>query len=174
MKLKHALITGIMIIPLIFSTVQSHGTPTVASTDLTHTSLCSPSSDEIAPLFKVRICFNALVFSVCIVLDCKLHWSDAILPGLGQLFDGYGCEIVGSIAPESPTPTLFEGTSEEMIQSIEQVMQIPPGSLTQLDVGPSPEFVLPDGGRYRVVAKTYEVLHGDAGRYLPFEVEPVN
>jgi hypothetical protein len=110
--------------------------------------------------------------SVCITLECKFHWTDAVVPGAGNLFDGYGCEIVGNIANNGQTSTLFEGP-EEMIQGIEQAMNIRVGSLTNLEIGPSPEFTAPNGNQYRVVAKTYEVLHGDAGRYLPLELEPV-
>jgi hypothetical protein len=172
MKLKLAFLIG-MAMAILVPSSQLQAAPGAFATENTCLNESSYSlSVENTPVFKVRICFNALVFSVCVTLECKFHWTDALVPGAGNLFDGYGCEVVGNIMNDGQTSTLFEGT-EEMIQSIERAMNIKIGSLTNLQVGPSPEFAGPDGNQYRVVAKTYEVLQGEAGRYLPLELELV-
>lgn len=128
------------------------------------------------PKFNVRLCFNALFVSVCVVLECQLHWSDALVPSIGQLFgEEYGCELQGNISVDTNhTPTSFQGGSEDMIQAIESALQVPVGSLTELRVDLSPEFELPDGKRYQVVSKTYPIEKGAGGRYIPLEVKLVN
>ncbi len=128
------------------------------------------------PDIDIRVCLNAGPVAICVTLRCDLHWTDIIQPGLGQLFGHKGChKLVGqSAASNGQSVTEFEGTSEDMIQAIEKSMKVPRGSLQSLKVTLSPTFPLPDGNDYRVIAKTYPVLQGDTGRYLPLEVEKVN
>lgn len=142
-------------------------TPILSSTE--------PSSIlEALPYIDLRFCINAGPFSVCITLRCDLHWTDILQPGLGQLLGHEGCKIVGQATAPNSTPSQFEGNAENMIQSLEVLMKIPKGTLQNLTVTTSPTFPLPDGNDYRVVAKTYPVLNGTSGRYIPFEVEVVN
>jgi hypothetical protein len=47
------------------------------------------------------------------------------------------------------------------------------GTLKFLEVIKTPTFPGPDGNNYRVIPKTYPVLQGENGKYLPIEVERV-
>jgi hypothetical protein len=124
------------------------------------------------PRFDLRVCVNVSFVSICVTLSCDLHWTDIIQPGLGQLLGHEGCTIRGqAVGPSGDSE--FSNT-EGMVQSIEQLTRKPIGSLETISVTTSPTFPLPDGNDYRVVAKTYPVLKGSSGRYVPFEVELVN
>ncbi len=174
MKLKE--VSGIIMIVAAFalSTFNAQAAPlSLAETNCNSEPWGTKLSNAEVPNFDVRVCFNGGLISICVTLSCHLHWSDAILPGAGQLFGDYGCHLKGSIASGNSTPTVFEGTSEDMIKAIETAMKLPPGGLKQFTVVSASVFTLPDGKDYRVTPKTYPVVRDDSGRYLPLEFEPV-
>ncbi len=124
--------------------------------------------------FTVEVCINALFIKACFELECELHWSDAVLPGLGQLFsDEWGCKVKGMVQADGNDIVPFQGQSEDMIIAIESGLGMREGTLKELTVSSSDPFLLPDKTRVRVVPRTYQVLKGSNGRYLPLEVERI-
>ncbi|HLF62328.1 MAG TPA: hypothetical protein VI603_01145 [Saprospiraceae bacterium] len=172
--MKHSLIASLIILVSMALWNATYAHCPIPITDSNHFdsgSIPDAESTENS-LFRIKLCVNALVVSVCVEFDCDLSWTDIIAPGSGQLFGHSGCVPVGNVTGGDGTSTSFQG-SENMILAIENAMKIQKGTLKIFEVIESPTFPGPDGKDYRVVAKPYSVLKGSNGRYLPLEVEAV-